>query len=213
MSGFAQRVLVLFAHPALEVSAVNRLLVEVPLAVEGVTFRDLYELYPAFEIDVSEEQRLLVEHDVILFHHPLYWYSIPPLLRQWQDLVLEHDWAYGSKGIHLRGKAACHVITAGGPADTYSAGGHNRYHLRDFLRPLEGTAVLCGMDYLPPFVVYGTHGLDPMHLERHVADYRRLLVAFRDGTFDRGRARSVDRLNTDLGGLIAPATAASMGGD
>ena len=50
---FAHRVLILFAHPALQKSRVNRRLVEAVRDLEGITFHDLYELYPDFHIDVG----------------------------------------------------------------------------------------------------------------------------------------------------------------
>ena len=48
----ARRVLVLFAHPVVERSRVNRLLVDAIRDVDGVTFHDLYEAYPTLWIDV-----------------------------------------------------------------------------------------------------------------------------------------------------------------
>ena len=76
-----RRVLVLFAHPSVEESRVNRqLLVRIP-AADNVKFHDLYENYPDFNIDVEKEQKLLLDHDVIVWHHPLYWYSSPPILK------------------------------------------------------------------------------------------------------------------------------------
>jgi glutathione-regulated potassium-efflux system ancillary protein KefG len=57
MSETGDRVLVLFAHPALQKSRVNRELVREARQVEGITFRDLYEDYPEFDIDVPREQR------------------------------------------------------------------------------------------------------------------------------------------------------------
>ena len=66
--------------------------------LRGVTFHDLYELYPDFDVQVEQEQELLISHDMIILQHPFYWYSCPPLLKQWIDLVLEHGWAYGKEG-------------------------------------------------------------------------------------------------------------------
>ncbi len=82
------KVLILFAHPALEKSRVNKPLLQLANTLENVTIHDLYELYPDFNIDVPHEQQLLLEHDIILWHHPLYWYHAPALLKQWIDLVL-----------------------------------------------------------------------------------------------------------------------------
>jgi glutathione-regulated potassium-efflux system ancillary protein KefG len=153
------KVLVLFAHPALERSRIHRVLIEELDRMPGVTFRDLYQLYPDFYIDVAKEQEMLLQHDLIIWQHPLYWYSVPPLLKQWIDLTLEHGWAYGSKGVYLRGKHVMNVLTAGGSKASYCAQGHNEFTITIFMRPLEQTARLCGMHYLPPYVVHGTHAL------------------------------------------------------
>ncbi len=100
-----QRILVLLAHPAHRRSRANAALRDAAKAVEGVTLHDLYEAYPDFLIDVDHEQALLLRHDVIVFQHPVYWYSSPAILKEWQDLVLEHGFAYGRAGTALAGKA------------------------------------------------------------------------------------------------------------
>ncbi len=89
------QILILFAHPALEKSRVNRQLIRSIHGLDGVTIHDLYETYPDFNIQVKAEQDLLLAHDIIVFHHPFYWYSSPALLKEWQDLVLEYGFAYG----------------------------------------------------------------------------------------------------------------------
>ena len=63
-----KKVLILFAHPAFQKSRANRHLVDAVQNLDGVTFRDLYELYPDFNIQVAKEQQLLLDHDVIVFH-------------------------------------------------------------------------------------------------------------------------------------------------
>ena len=171
------RVLILFAHPALEKSRVNRVLIEGLDRIDGVTFHDLYEAYPDFDIDVPREQALLLEHETIVLHHPFYWYSTPALIKQWEDLVLEHGWAYGREGRALRGKRLMSVITAGGRQSAYQAGGHNGYPVAELLRPIEQTARLCGMVFLPPFIVYGAHSMEPEQAKQHRAEYHRLLVS------------------------------------
>jgi len=158
------RVLILFAHPALEKSRVHRRLLAAMPRGELITLHDLYERYPDGDIDVAAEQALLLDHDVIVWQHPFYWYSAPPLLKSWQDLVLEHGWAYGSEGDALAGKTVLQAISAGGAASAYCEAGYNRYTIRQYLRPFEGTARLCGMRYLPPWVVFGTHRLDTADL-------------------------------------------------
>lgn len=187
------KVLVLFAHPRLEKSRSNRaLLRHLP---REVTFRDLYELYPDFNVDVAEEQRLLQDHDVIVFHHPLYWYSAPPLVKQWIDLVLTFGWAYGPGGAALKGKVAFHVLTTGGPESAYQLDGFHGFTLAEFLRPLQRTMTLCGMTWLPPFVVHGTHRRTDEELEALGAQYGRLLTDVAAGHLHPDGLAAFDRLN------------------
>ena len=116
-----RRVLVLFAHPVLERSRVNGRLVEAISDLEGVTVHDLYEEYPTLAIDVAREQELLLEHDVDRVPAPVLLVLVPAILKEWQDLVLEHGWAYGHGGTQLRGKITLNAITTGGPAAAYAA--------------------------------------------------------------------------------------------
>lgn len=202
MNAPTQRILILFAHPALEKSRVNRVLARRIRDLEGVTFHDLYEAYPEFDIDIKREQRLLTEHDLIVLQHPFFWYSTPALLKEWEDLVLEHGWAYGREGKALQGKRALSVITTGGREVAYRAEGHNRFTMAQLLAPIAQTFRLCGMEYLPPFVAHGTHGMDRATMERHAEDYRRTLAALRDGRLDLQKARTYARLNADLDSII-----------
>lgn len=149
--------------------------------IDGVTFHDLYELYPDFNIDLHREQELLSNHDIVVWHHPFYWYSCPPLMKQWIDVVLEYRWAYGPQGNALAGKQALNVITAGGTREVYCAEGYNHYSINQFLVPFEQTAKLCGMEYLPPFAVTGTHGLSEDDLEKYGRQYQNLIRRLQEG--------------------------------
>jgi glutathione-regulated potassium-efflux system ancillary protein KefG len=176
------RILILFAHPALEKSRVHRrLLARIP---EGVTLHDLYQAYPDFDVDVRREQELLLAHDLVILQHPFFWYSTPPLLKQWEDLVLEHGWAYGSRGTMLRGKWMMNLLTAGGRSQAYQHGGYNRFTVRELLAPIEQTARLCGMHYLPPYVIHGTHRLEEAEIERHAERYAAFLAALQADAYD-----------------------------
>ena len=195
-------ILILFAHPALQRSRVNLRLIDGLDTIEGVTFHDLYEHYPDLYIDIEREQQLLTEHDIIIMHHPFYWYSTPAILKEWQDLVLQHGWAYGHEGDALAGKILFNAITTGGPEEAYCAGGYNRFTLRQLLAPLEQTATLCRMEWLPPFTVLGTHLMTPTTISEHARDYHRLLQALAAGGVDLVVAREQERLNSDLNLII-----------
>ncbi len=205
MTGLApppRRIAILLAHPLLEQSQVNRRLVATATEA-GVDVHDLYEAYPTFDVDVSAEQARLAAADVIVFQHPLFWYSAPALLKQWQDLVLAHGWAYGAGAIALRRKLTLHVITTGGPAAAYSRAGHHRFTMRELLLPWEQAAHLCGLRYLPPFVIHGAgQAVDEAALALALDRYRRLLVALRERTLDVRAARQATDLASELDGLI-----------
>lgn len=198
-----RRLLILFAHPVLEQSRVNRRLLAEAREVTGVTIHDLYEAYPTLAIDVQREQRLLLDHDVIVFQHPFYWYSTPAILKEWQDLVLEHGWAYGHGGTQLRGKITLNAITTGGPETAYRHEGYNRFTIRELLAPWDQTAHLCGMRFLAPFVVHAAlrvSGDADMTTARGA--YRSLLEALRDDRLDLDRAAAADNLAAALPSLV-----------
>lgn len=177
-----KKILILFAHPRYESSLANQALIEGVSSLEGVTIHDLYEHYPDFNVDVSREKELLEGNDIIIWQHPFYWYSCPPLLKQWIDMVLEFGWAYGSGGNALEGKQVFNALTTGGKREVYCKDGRNHYTIREFLRPFEQTARLCGMEYLPPFAVMGTHQLSNDSLKQDTHSYRRLLQSLMEQT-------------------------------
>jgi glutathione-regulated potassium-efflux system ancillary protein KefG len=72
-----KKVLILLAHPKYEHSVVTQTLVNAVSNLENVETRDLYELYPDFNIDVQAEQETLIMADIIIWQHPVYWYSAP----------------------------------------------------------------------------------------------------------------------------------------
>ncbi len=201
--GRVNQILILFAHPALENSRINRHLIRAVRDLESVTIHDLYEAYPHFHINVRQEQALLESHDIIIFQHPFYWYSSPALLKEWQDLVLEHGFAYGHQGTALHGKKFLSAITTGGGAHAYSPEGHNRFSLREFLLPFEQTAYLCGMEYLPPFVIYGTHHIhQSQEIAQQAQNYRQAIAALRDDRIHWNELHQCEYFNQNLGRVI-----------
>ena len=105
------KTLVLFAHPRFEDSKINKRLIQAYLGWEHITFRDLYEDYPDFSILYMNERYHLDKYDSIIFHFPLIWFGIPPLLQLWLDEVLDRKWLYEWKDKNpLKGKKA-YIIT------------------------------------------------------------------------------------------------------
>jgi putative NADPH-quinone reductase len=174
----ASRILIVYAHPTPHHSRVNRRLAEAAQQVPNARVDNLYETYPDFYIDVRQEQELLAEAQLIVFQHPVQWYSMPSLLKEWVDVVLEYGWAYGPGGTALQGKDFWLVATAGGAQESYQEGGYHGHEFPAFLPPIEQTALLCGMRWLPPLILHGAHQVDDAAVDRHVAAYRDLLESY-----------------------------------
>jgi glutathione-regulated potassium-efflux system ancillary protein KefG len=189
------RILILFAHPVLEKSRVHSVLLESISNIEGITINDLYESYPDFDIDIKREQQLLLTHHIIVWQHPFYWYSCPAILKQWQDLVLEHGWAYGRNGNALRGKQVFNALTSGGGKEAYQLSGRQHCTIHELMKPFERTAVLCQMKYLSPFWIPGTHKMEAPQIREHALDYRELLISLRDQFVDEKVLKSCNYLN------------------
>jgi glutathione-regulated potassium-efflux system ancillary protein KefG len=191
----SKKILILLFHPLLHKSRVNRELLSAVEDLDGVTIRLMYDLYPDFHINVKEEQKLLLQHDIIVWQHPFYWYSAPSLHKEWIDIVLEHGFAYGREGTALRGKKVMTCISAGGRREVYQEGGMRKYSIRQLLAPLELTVNLCNMSNLPPFVVHGTHLLDQQGIKAAGKEYRKVIQSLRDDIFNEEELYSHDYLN------------------
>jgi glutathione-regulated potassium-efflux system ancillary protein KefG len=178
------RLLVLFAHPKPRQSVVQRAMLAAITGLPNVTIRDLYATYPDFMIDSRREQALLAEHDVVVFQHPMYWYSSPAIVKEWLDIVLQEGWAYGAGGTELAGKFLLNALSTGGPPEAYHSEGRNRFAVRALLAPFDQTAYLCSMGWLEPFVIHAGRKLDAATLSKKAENYRDLLVGLRDDRLD-----------------------------
>ncbi len=176
-------ILIIFAHPYPQQSRVNRPLLQAVQGTPGVKIIDLYEKYPNFYIDIHTEQQQLIAADLIIFHHPFYWYSAPAMLKQWQDCVLEERFALREGGFALRGKKLMSVVTVGHSKHSYQQGGYDRFPIEHFLLPYEQMATHCGMQYLPPFVVYSAHRITESEIADHASNYRQQLLDYLAKTY------------------------------
>ena len=122
--------------------------------------------------DVKAEIEKLLWADVLILQFPLWWFSMPAILKGWVDRVFAYGFAYGV-GEHsdkrwgdrygegtLAGKRAMVIVTAGGWQEHYSARGING-PIDDLLFPINhGILYYPGYEVLPPFVVYKSDKLD-----------------------------------------------------
>lgn len=122
--------------------------------------------------DVAREQDKLRWADAVLLQFPLWWFSMPAILKGWFERVYAYGFAYGV-GEHsnqhwgdrygegmFAGKRAMVIVTAGGWESHYAQRGING-PIEDILFPIQhGMLYYPGFDVLPPFVAYRMNGID-----------------------------------------------------
>ena len=150
---------VIHAHPYRRRSRACAALTEAIRDLPGVELRMLYDLYPDFDIDAAAERSALERAKLVVWLHPLYWYTTPALLKLWFEQVLTKGWAFGDKGTALAGKDCLWVTTTGGDESAFSDTGRHEHALAAFVPVVEETARFCGMRWLEPFAVYGAHAI------------------------------------------------------
>ncbi|KQC02811.1 NAD(P)H-dependent oxidoreductase [Pedobacter sp. Hv1] len=151
------KTLVIVIHPDMKSSLVNkRWIEELNKFPDKYRVHQLYEVYPDENIDILAEQKLIKEHDRIVFQFPYYWFNCPSLLKKWLDVVLTHGWAYGSKsGYQMAGKKIALAISLGVEAHELSSSGIYKYSLEELTRPFELSFDYIKADYRPLFAYYG----------------------------------------------------------
>ncbi|MBV6749885.1 NAD(P)H-dependent oxidoreductase [Pseudomonas chlororaphis] len=108
--------------------------------------------------DIQEELDKLLWADLLILNFPIYWFSVPAILKGWIDRVLVSGVCYGGKRFYdqggLAGKKALVTVTLGGREHMFGEGAIHG-PLEDMLRPLlRGTLAYVGLDVLPPFVAW-----------------------------------------------------------
>lgn len=168
-------VLVVHAHPYPRRSRATAALLAALDGLGGTEVRRLYELYPDFDIDAAAEHAALGRARAVVLLHPLYWYSVPALLKHWFDAVLLTQFgAEGGGRAALEGKPCLWATTTG--RGEYHEGGVHGHSFGAFAPPIEMTARYCGMRWQEPYVLHEAHAIDDAAL-RHAASLFRARVA------------------------------------
>lgn len=140
--------------------------------------------------DVEEEQRKLMAADALILQFPLWWFSMPAIMKGWIERVWAYGLAYGYRGAGnayrygeggLAGKRALLSVCVGGPEVDYSPRGING-PLEQLLFPItHGTLFYPGMEVLPTFAIYGAGHLNETRLAAAEESLRlRMAGLFRD---------------------------------
>lgn len=168
--------LILSAHPDPARSRANEALLA---AAGGATVHRLAQRYADGVIDAQAEAELVLEHDALVLQFPLQWYAMPALLKDWLDAVLTRM-VYvhaDTEGARLRGRKLLVAVTCGAPESAYRPDGRNGFTMAELLRPLQATALRCGLVWQEPFVVYDVRDAAEDVLARAGARYAAALEA------------------------------------
>jgi NAD(P)H dehydrogenase (quinone) len=167
------RALVVHAHP--EPTSFNAALRDVAVSTlraqgYGVHVSDLYVKRFKATVDRDDFRTpldaakfnvtldALLAADLVVFQFPLWWFSMPAILKGWFDRVFVSGAVYGRQHLFergkLRGKRALLSVTTGGPEAAFGPSSLNG-DILDILMPIHrGILGFTGMTVLPPFVAY-----------------------------------------------------------
>ena len=138
-------------------------------------------------VDIAGEQEKLLWADAVILQFPLWWYSMPAILKGWVERIYAYGFAYGlgehsdthwgdrfGEGV-MAGKRAMLVVTTGGWASHYAPRGINGT-MDDLLFPIQhGILYYPGFDVMPPYVVHRTNKIDDAAYARITGELGRQL--------------------------------------
>lgn len=172
------KTLVILSHPEVDESSSQQYLLSgLPKEAE-ITVHRLEKTYPDGKIDVEKEQNLLRTHQRIIFQFPFYWYSSPPMLKQWQDEILTDLFAFGGAvtSPQLRGKEFSMVIVIGAKQEEYQAGGLEGFSLSSLTTPFQALAHKTGMRYKKPLFIHQFAYLSERDKMSVLIEYQQMLT-------------------------------------
>ncbi len=129
----------------------------------------------AFSDDIEAELEKLIWCDLLNLQFPLWWWSVPAMMKGWIDRVFVNGLAYG-KGRRmdtggLRGRRAMLTITTGCYPEMVAPGGLlgdlnvSLWHIHS------GILAYTGFDVLPPFIAWSIHYTAPEQRARYLDEY------------------------------------------
>lgn len=135
--------------------------------------------HESFAQDVGAEQRKVEQADLVIFQFPVWWFSMPAILKGWVDRVFARGFAYSTgrkyaRG-HFKGKRALLCLTTGTASTLYEPGGIDG-DLHHILWPIHnGMLAYTGFTVLPPYVAWMPARLSAQERAQHLDDYARHL--------------------------------------
>lgn len=133
-----------------------------------------------FSPDLQSEMDKVKKADLIIVHFPLWWGSVPAVLKGWFERVFAMGFAWNSdnrysKGL-LKGKKVLLCVSVGDPQSFYSSDGMHKATVEQHLYGLtHSTLAYCGLDVYKPFIIHNVTAGSDEELEEKVEEYRLML--------------------------------------
>jgi len=146
----------------------------------------------SFADDIEAEIQKVAWCDLMIWQFPLWWFSIPSILKGWVDRVFAMGRAYGPGGrVYeqglFKGKKALLSLTTGGAEEAYFTDGmHGDIH--NVLKHIHrGMLVFTGFSVLRPHIIYGPVRLTPEQRKAALAKWAsRLQEVFEEAPVEVG---------------------------
>ena len=169
-----KKTLVIFAHPYFEYSSANVELIKAYDRSDQLTFKDLYEEYPDFHIATFKERKRIREYERLVFHFPLIWFGLPPLLRLWIDEVFDMSWKAESDH-PLVNKDAIIIVTIGAKEENYQKDGLYKTEIEELMKPLTLSLEVNGINIKETISVYEADDLKTEELQEFTRQIKNTL--------------------------------------
>jgi NAD(P)H dehydrogenase (quinone) len=133
--------------------------------------------------DIRAEQKKVLWADVLILQFPLWWFSLPAIIKGWVDRVFAMGFAYGGGRVYdtgvFKGKQAMLVLTTGGAASSYTSNGRNDELSKNLFHIEHGILFFTGFTVLPRFVAWSVARASPEERQKYLNEYRDRLLALR----------------------------------
>ncbi len=128
--------------------------------------------------DIAKEQQKLRNAEYVIFQFPLWWFSVPAILKGWFDRVLAQGFAFTAgqwfEHAPLVGRKALLTITTDSPQTAFTANGLHG-EIKQLLHPIFQTLRFVGITPLEPFIAYAVNKGDNVYRQQILDEYKECL--------------------------------------